>query len=77
MYNSPHHPEFTHHYGKLIEMATERGVMVSLNWLPWNERWYIKVGSNRSETSYGSCSNVLSGALEAAIEHLAGVPICK
>lgn len=77
MYNSPHHPDFVRDYAKLITLATERDVMIGLNWLPWNERWHIKVGTNRLETSYGACSNVLSNALEAAIEHLAGIAVCK
>lgn len=74
MYNSPHHPEFTHHYGKLIEMAAARRMSVSLICSKWG-CWGVEMGE--SPNTYRASAGSLGLALEAAIEHLAGVPICK
>jgi hypothetical protein len=74
MCNSPHHPQFTHHYGKLIEMAGARGIHVGLDKYADSTVWHVTL-ENNDERVFHTCMP-LGLALEAAIEHLAGVPIC-
>ena len=77
MYNSPHHPDFVQHMITLHDMCRVRQVSYSLHYDESQDLWYANIdGSSPSEAHVGR-DHTLGLTLEAAIEHLAGVPICK
>ena len=77
MYNSPHHPDFVQHMTSLHDMCRARQVSYSLHYDESQDLWYVNIdGSSPSEAHVGR-DHTLGLALEAAIEHLAGVPVCK
>lgn len=75
MYNSPHHPDFVRDYTRLIEMAETKGVGVELTKFAGRETWHVMLEGYEERMFHAVMP--LSSALEAAIEHLAGIAVCK
>lgn len=76
MYNSPNHPDFVRHMMVLHNMAQDRNVEYNLRYSSEKDSWSLRVETGHL-LHYKVSRGSLGLALEAAIEHLAGVPICK
>jgi hypothetical protein len=77
MYNSPHHPDFVQHITQLHDMCRARQCSWGIEYDEGQDLWQVCIYSSAPREHHIGRDHTLGLALEAAIEHLAGIAVCK